>query len=370
MIIGGIALVLVIMVAGYFVGNFIKADSSNYSDQKAASAEDYITLGEYKGIEVDKKQVSLNDITDEMVQDEIDFLMEDYREYKEVTDRAVEEGDLINFDFEGEINGEKPEDMASEGFELYVGEGEFIEELEAGLVGLEVGQEEKIEITFPEDYGEGYAGEKAVFTVKVNSIKESSELPELTDEFVKTNLGYKSIEDMKTSLKAELLQYDVESSEEQIYTDIMEKIMSNSKLGEYPQEVYDEAYSEMRAEMEQGASMFGMSFEEYLELMGESEDIPQQWVEERVLENGITELIIAKEKIKLSDKEYKQMIEDNLDVLGMDTAEEVEEQYQKEELTDYFLALKLQEFLIEKAKINEIPAAEYDEKYNEESVEE
>lgn len=362
---GLVAAVIAIMIVGYYAGvNFKAGSSMGVSGNEAEKLEKYIDLGAYKGIEVDKLIIRLSDITDEMAESEMEYILEDYKEYKDVTDRAVKKGDLVNFDFEGEIDGEKPEDMAGEEFELVIGEGEFIEDLEEGLIGVAIGKETKIDVIFPEDYDAEYAGKKATFTVNVNSIQELVTEPELTDEFLSEHTEYKSVEDMKNSVKKELMQTEIDTNKEQMYADIMLKAVENSKLKEYPQERFDEVYAELRAEMEQGAAMFGITFEEYLEFSGVSGDIPDEWVEERILETGVSRLIMYQEKIKLSEKEYNEMINENLEQFGVETVEEVTNEYNKQELTDYCLSLKLEEFLIKEAKITELSYADYNQKYN------
>ena len=160
-----------------------------------------ITLGEYKGVEVEKETL---DITDEKVNAEIERLKEGAAKLKEVeADATAELNDVANIDFEGFIDGEAFEGGKAEGFDLTLGSHSFIDNFEDQIVGHKKGDEFDVTVMFPENYGaENLAGKPAIFKVKVNSIKRKEEA-ELNDDLAK-ELGYDSLEDLKVKTRESL----------------------------------------------------------------------------------------------------------------------------------------------------------------------
>ena len=141
-----------------------------------------VTLGAYKGIEVEKQEYN---VTDEMVEAEIQKEREKIASTVEVTGRAVADGDKVNLDYSGSVDGVKFDGGTAENQELTIGSGMFIPGFEEQMVGMNVGEEKDITVTFPEQYhSEELAGKEAVFHVKVNAIEETV-LPEADDEFAK-----------------------------------------------------------------------------------------------------------------------------------------------------------------------------------------
>ncbi len=141
-----------------------------------------VTLGEYKGLEVEEKDTT---VTDEDVEEELKSLQEKQAELVVKEEGTIEEGDTAVIDFEGFVDGEAFEGGAAENHSLEIGSGQFIPGFEEQLVGKEAGEELDVVVTFPEDYqAEELAGKEATFKVKIHDIK-TKELPELDDEFAK-----------------------------------------------------------------------------------------------------------------------------------------------------------------------------------------
>ena len=171
------------------------------SSSPKGTYKDYVTLGEYKGLEL---TMIKTEVTDDMVDEEIEYFLEDNATYTEITDRGAEEDDTVNIDYTGTIDGEEFEDGSAEDFELVIGEGYLLDDLESGLVGMSAGETKEISLTFPEDYyDETVAGKDAVFTVTLNSIS-IEEIPEYTDEFVASVTDYSTTAEHTEALKEEL----------------------------------------------------------------------------------------------------------------------------------------------------------------------
>ena len=121
----------------------------------------YVTLGEYKGLSVNMIR---SEVSDDTLQDEIDSVIQEHAQYDPITDRACENGDVVNIDFTGTIDGAEFDDGSATDYDLELGEGYFIDELEEGIAGMKTGETKEIPVTFPEDYNEDLAGKEAVFS--------------------------------------------------------------------------------------------------------------------------------------------------------------------------------------------------------------
>ena len=193
---------------------------------------DYVTLGEYKGIEV---SVDAPVVTDEYLDSYIDYVLQSNMVTTEITDRPVEEGDIVNIDYEGKIDGVAFDGGTAQGYDLTIGSGTFIDGFEDGLIGAETGETVDVNVTFPENYqGEEVAGKDAVFTVTVNSISVET-LPELTDEFVQgLDVGVNTVEEYRQ------YAYDLLMEEEQATHDsnaeiaVLEAVMAGSQIQDPP----------------------------------------------------------------------------------------------------------------------------------------
>jgi trigger factor len=357
-----LTLVLVIGKSGEdeFESDLVGGDSGRTVD----GYEEYISLGEYKGVEVDYRVPDVAGISEQEVQDEMDVRVAEFDVYNDVTGRGVQKGDLVNVDFVGKLDGVTLEGMAAEGEEFVVGDGGYVEDFEMGVVGMLAGQSGEIDVLFPKDYEEDeeLAGKRTVFAVTVNSIQEVVPAV-LTEDFVKENFGMDSIAAWQETIREELLQAEQDSSREQMYADLVSRVMENSKLLDYPQEMYDRVFAELQVEMQEEADMYGMTLQDYLSMWYGEDEISKEWVEERILENGIKALIVQREGIVVADEEYDRLIDDNLADFAVESKEELESLYTPEDIMAFLVDLKFQDFLIGAAVVTELAAVDYDAKY-------
>ena len=216
---------------------------------------DYVTLGEYKGIEV---SVDAPVVTDEYLDSYIDYVLQSNMVTTEITDRPVEEGDIVNIDYEGKIDGVAFDGGTAQGYDLTIGSGTFIDGFEDGLIGAETGETVDVNVTFPENYqGEEVAGKDAVFTVTVNSISVET-LPELTDEFVQgLDVGVNTVEEYRQ------YAYDLLMEEEQATHDsnaeiaVLEAVMAGSQIQDPPEDMTNRYYNRIIDNMTYYASLYG-----------------------------------------------------------------------------------------------------------------
>ncbi|MBQ3571503.1 MAG: trigger factor [Clostridia bacterium] len=186
-----------------------------------------VKLGKYKGIKIEKVEYN---VTDEDVENEISKLRERNSREVEVTDRAVEDGDICDIDFSGSIDNVKFEGGTAEHHSLKIGSKTFIPGFEEQIIGMNIGGERDITVKFPEDYPqETLAGKEAVFAIKLHGIKVK-ELPEVDDEFIKDATGEESVEAYKTSVRAKLQKSNDEKAKHEMEDKLMKIITDASEV--------------------------------------------------------------------------------------------------------------------------------------------
>ncbi len=223
---------------------------------------DYVTLCDYSAIEIPESEIA---VEESEVDTEVDALLENYQTEKQVKDRAVKDGDVVNIDYVGTIDGEEFDGGSAEGANLTIGSGSFIDDFEEQLIGHKPGEEVEVNVTFPDDYAsEDVAGKDAVFTVTLNYISET-ELPELNDDFVKENLqeayGYTSVDDLRTKIRTNL-----ENNKK--YNYVWSYMMDNSTFEEIPEELVNPQLDVMIDGLEASLSLQGATLEDYLTSSG------------------------------------------------------------------------------------------------------
>ena len=352
------AVTTVLMGAVLLAGCAKKPEEMKYL--KDFEAGDYVTLCDYKGIEVNAEK---KEVTDEEVDEYAGYMMMFYTDTKEVTDRdTIQDGDIANIDYEGKLDGVAFEGGTAEGYDLYIGSGTFIEGFEEGLIGAKVGETLDLNLTFPEDYGsEELAGKAVVFTVKVNAIKEETE-PELTDEFV-ASMGeeFKTVDEMKQYLRDDLeSEYENERRTE-IENQIQETLESTCTFSEAPSGFIDRIYGTLLESLNSAAQEYQMEVSEVAEAMyGVSADNYEQEMKDYCKDTLANQYLIIgaiaeKEGIKVSDSDVDDDIKEMLEEAG--STYSVDE-YKKmigdvEAYREYLLVTKVLDFLVENAKVNE-----------------
>ena len=221
-----------------------------------------VTLGQYKGMEVEKAEA---EVTDAQVQAELDQMAQNVAS-TETVERAAQMGDTANIDFEGFDNGVAFEGGKGENFDLKLGSGSFVPGFEEQVVGMSAGEEKDIDITFPENYHKDLAGKPVVFHVKVNKVTVTN-VPQQDDEFAKDVSEFESLEELKADIRAKALeraQKQVQSAFEQACVD---KAAENTTV-DMPKALVE---AELDNQMERFAyqlQMSGYTMESYAKMMG------------------------------------------------------------------------------------------------------
>lgn len=247
-----------------------------------------VTLGQYKGIEAEKK---VEEVTDEKVTAELDKVRERNARMIPVEDRAVAEGDTANIDYEGTLNGVPFDGGKGTGYDLKIGSGSFIPGFEEQVIGHNAGEEFNIDVTFPEDYhSEELKGKAVVFNVKVNTIKVK-ELPVADDEFAKDVSEFNTLEEYKDSLRKKLQEAEEKKAEVAFEDAILAKVVENATV-EIPEVMIDNELDRMVDEQSQRMSYQGIQLEQYLQYIGQDMDAFRDGLKESAAKRVKTNLVI------------------------------------------------------------------------------
>ena len=324
---------LYIMLAAAFAA-LILAACSGSSAPSFLSAYDYddltqfITLGEYKGIEYDKTAP----VTDEDVRAKIDETLSQSTEDTKIESGTVTEDSIVNIDYVGSIDGVEFEGGTAQDQELDIANSNYIEGFAEGIVGHEVGETFDLHVTFPEDYGkEELNGKDAVFKTTINYMIERKPA-EYTDEWVKDQ-GYDDKASYEAAVRKELEEEQAAGEESSARSQVFGKISDASEVTEYPEKELSEAHDRIAKSYEAAAESMGVSLEDYLTGMGMDTDTFNETVEEDAKMSVKTELIlrqIAKEEgVEFSESDYKDYLNKMLEDAGY-----TEEQFREMNGTD------------------------------------
>jgi trigger factor len=269
-----------------------------------------VELGEYTGLDIEKEEV---EVTEEDIKDRIDHTRDHHSQLVNVDRATVEDGDYVIIDFEGKIDGETFEGGSGEEYSLEIGSGSFIPGFEEQLIGVDVGEETEVEVTFPEDYNaEDLAGQDAVFTVDVKEIKEKQK-PELDDDFASEASDYDTMEDWKENIREEIKEQK-EQEVLQDYEDGLVGAIADKSEVELPETMVDSELDRMYQQLSQNISQQGLEVEDYLNYMGMDEDSwrgdNQEMAQKRVKNNLVLETIADAEEIEVPEEKVDEQLEE------------------------------------------------------------
>lgn len=313
----------------------------------------YVTLGEYKGLEV---TVPKTEVTEEYQENYMNYILSEHTEQKEVN-RPVQQGDTVTIDYEGKLDGVPFEGGTDTGFDLAIGSHTFIEGFEDGLVGVNAGETVDLNLTFPEDYTPELAGKDVVFTVTVHKITEP-QTPELTDEFVKSlDVGCDTVAEYRVYVK-ELLEKDAEQTWQQnVEQALIDELTAKCTFKEPPKGIVDEYYNKIYQRMNTYAAMSQMTLEVFLNTYGGMsletfEEQAREDAAEAAKESIMLQAIANAEGITVTEEDKQAAIAKDIEQGGY-TSEEELKMDMGEDYTDYAMADKVMEFLRENAVIHE-----------------
>ncbi|CRZ35599.1 trigger factor [Herbinix hemicellulosilytica] len=304
---------------------------------------DYIKLGQYKGIEVKAEKL---EVTDEDVDIAIQEELYDYGATPvEVTDRPVRLGDTVNIDFVGYHNGEAFDGGSANGYDLTIGSGAFIKGFEEQLIGAELSKEIEVNVVFPENYSyTKLAGEPAVFKVTINKIQYF----ELTEDIIK-DLGFESEEAYRNQLLQELTERKAESIQQQKENYIYDTVIKNSEIT-LPENLVEYYANDFKTIYNNIAASYGYDLESFISLSGYSMEEFEKDVQYYSTTMATRELVIkaisSLEGIEVTDEEFQAKVTEYAENYGYESAEEFLAEADVEALKDDMLFEKVIDFLV------------------------
>ena len=263
-----------------------------------------VELGQYTHLGIEKK---VEEVTDDDVMADIERARDRAARYVEVTDREAKLDDQANIDYQGLLDGVPFEGGTAQGHELVLGSGAFIPGFEDQVVGMKIGEEKDINVTFPENYhSEELAGKPVVFKVKLNSLREK-EMPELDDEFVKdVSETANTVDEYKKEIREKLEKQAEERADAAFESEIIETISDNAKI-DIPKAMVEEQIDAMLRDMELRMMYQGLRMQDFLKYSGQTmeqlRDTYRQQAEDRVKTQLTLEAITKAEGIEPTDEE-------------------------------------------------------------------
>lgn len=262
-----------------------------------------VTLGEYKGVEV-KREHTL--VTEDEVNAEIEKERNKQAAEVSVDNRAVAEGDTVNLDYSGSVDGVKFAGGTAEAQTLKIGSHTFIPGFEEQMVGMNIGEEKDLEVTFPEEYhAKELAGKKAVFHVKVNSITET-QLPALDDDFAKDISEFDTLDEYKADVRAKLEAQAAERDNNAFTNAVIEKVMENATV-EIPEAMVERQIDSMVRNFEARLAQQGLKLADFIKYTGQDEksfrNQYREQAEKSVRANLVLEAVENAENFEATEEE-------------------------------------------------------------------
>ena len=309
-------------------------------------------LGKYKGIEIPKIEYN---VTDKDIEHELEHMQEHNSRLVSIEDRPVEKGDIVTIDFEGFADGKAFEGGKAENYELEIGSNTFIPGFEDQIIGMKLEEEKDVNVKFPKEYfSKDLADKDATFKVKLHEIKKK-ELPKLDDEFAKDASEFDTLKELKEDIKKKLEKQNEDRTKYETEEAVVKVLCENTKV-DIPSGMIEAEVDRMYKDLETRLSYQGAKLEQYLKMMGKTEEEVKKEYEPQAKE-GIKsrlaiEAVIKAEKIEATDKE----VEDKLKEMAKSYGKENDKEFLKNENVKNYIKESIEsekalEFLIKNAKI-------------------
>ena len=343
-------------------------------NQTAKSYVKHVKLGQYKGIEY---SLDIAEVTDDDIQTKLDSFVNGL-EKESITGRAVQNDDIVNIDYTGTMNGEEFDGGSATEYDLTIGSNSFIEGFETGLIGHKIGETVSLDLKFPDEYPNDpdKAGKDVNFSVKINSI---SVTPELTDQLVKDNTDYDTIDAYKASIKEELEDQNKTTAESNAKQDVLKKVVANSEIDGYDESevkrLVDEQFTNFKQTAESYQS-YGYGYEDVLSMYGytSEEELKKgltDYVKDYLDQKMVIYAVADAEGLKATSEDVDAKVKEIMDMYQVETEKEVYDYYGEDYFEVTVLSDKVMSFLMDNAvKVDSTEAAtEEGEESSEETTE-
>ena len=314
-----------------------------------------VNLGEYKGVAIEEFSA---EVTEEEVNAEIDRERDNSSRMVSVEDRAVQDGDMTELDFEGFVDGEAFEGGKGENYPLTIGSGAFIPGFEEQLIGAELNKEVEVKVTFPEDYNaEHLAGKDAVFKCTVKEIKVK-ELPELDDEFASEVSEYDTLEEYKANVRKGLEEKKAKQAKDEKEDAAIAAVVEKAEM-EIPEPMLATEQRQMLDQFAQRISMQGLQMEQYMQMTGSTKEGMLEQLKpqaERKIKSRLCMEAVAKaESIIATEEEYEEEMKVMADAyqIEVDKVKEMMGEKEKKSIMADIAVRKAVEFVAQNAVVKE-----------------
>ncbi|GKV54452.1 trigger factor [Sporosarcina sp. NCCP-2222] len=313
-----------------------------------------VKLGDYKGLEVKRQDT---EVTDEEIEAQLKDRQQAFAEMVVKEEGAIENGDTVNLDFEGFTGGEPFEGGKAEGYDLEIGSGSFIPGFEEQMVGMKVGEEKDVELTFPEEYHAAeLAGQPAVFKVKVNEIK-TKEIPALDDELAKEiDEEVSSLDELRTKLKEKTAEEKKGASETALRDELVEAAANNTEV-DIPEVMIESEIDRMMEDFGRRLQMQGMNLDLYYQFSGQDEAALRSQMKDdalsRVRVSLTLEAIAKAENVEVTEEEINAELQKMSEQFGMEIDQIKKTLGGTDVLENDLRFNKTVELLVDNAKITE-----------------
>jgi len=275
-----------------------------------------VELGKYKGIAVEK---NVYEVTDEIIQHELDHMAEKNSRMISVTERAAKSGDTAVIDYVGSVEGVEFQGGKAENHELILGSNSFIPGFEEQVIGMKTEETKDIKLKFPEDYfSKELADKEAVFKVTVHEIKEK-ELPKIDDEFAKDVSEFDTLKDLKSDIKTKQEEQNTNKSKNELEEVAVKKVCEDSKV-EIPSGMIETELDNMIGEMDRRLSYQGMSLEQYLKMLNKTMDDfrneSKEGAEFSVKMRLVLEAVYNDAKLEVTDTDVSDKVQELVNAYG------------------------------------------------------
>ena len=312
-----------------------------------------VSLGKYKGVEVEKTDVS---VSDEEVEAELSAEQEKNASYNEITDRPVADGDKVNLNFEGFVDGVAFEGGKGEDYPLTIGSGSFIPGFEEQLIGAEIGKEIEVNVTFPENYQSAeLAGKPAVFKCTVLKITEKV-LPELNDEFADDVSEFSTLEEYKADIRKNLEVKKEEKARTEKENKVIDAIIADSEI-EIPEPMLKAQQEQIVDEFAQRLQSQGLNIDQYFSYIGGSrekmmEEVKDQ-ADKRIRTRLVLEEIVKAENIVATEEDFEVELGKLAEAYGtdVDTVKKIFEGREKDRMMEDIAVQKAVSFVADNAVV-------------------
>ena len=311
-----------------------------------------VTLGEYKGVEVQKTK---SEVTEEDIETEIKRAREKNSRLITVEDRGIEDGDQVTIDFDGSVDGKRFEGGKAENYPLTIGSHTFIDNFEEQLIGKTTGEECEVNVTFPAEYHvEELKNKPAVFKVKVKEIQRK-ELPEANDDFASEVSDFDTMEEYKKDLTEKLQAEKIEAAKTADEDKVVAKVIENATM-EIPDQMVEEQVNGMVNDYARRLESQGISFKQYVEITGmTAEKIGEQMKPQaikRIQTRLVLEAVVKAENIQADDAAVEEQFDKMAEDFKMDK-EQIKGMFGEEQMAQLKEDLAVQkaiDFLVAEAK--------------------